>query len=535
MGIPQHPLAVYATAAATALATVAAAALLTAAAGEGVNGTGTATWTSVTDAVGLETSPSTKWGGALISDLDGDGWYDLVLNNHDQTTLQLFWNTRNGRFTRAKDPLPFLIDAHGMAAGDIFLTGSSDFIVMQGGANGGAPATPRLLRSAGRRRKLEQAQRATTLEADTGGRGRTPLLVDMDRDGDLDLILLNYVVSPKASGPRQRVYENVNGVYVRRNDSGLEDANVERAILTDLNGDGWMDVVAFPFLRIYIATSPFTFADRTYHWLRDIPNRRSIGSSVWAAAELDVNGDGRWDLYLARQWQPDVLLVNHGNSRFVAAPPPAGKHRGHSDVTVGDFNNDGATDVFLSYAAEPVAAGGAVARPDVLLTGDGDGGFTASTDHGANQVSPAAGDSVQAFDYDRDGRLDLLIGAGDEVAGRGPLGSWSLFANTSPLPDDGGGHWLLVDVGRSPNRRAAPSNALVTVTAASADGTGSTRSIVRRVGGAGGSGITDDLRVVHFGLGDRDAIEELTVEWSDGSTATWTDVPVDARFVVTAV
>jgi len=535
MGIPQRPLAVCATAAATALATVAAAALFTAAAGEGVNGTGTATWTSVTDSVGLVTSPSAKWGGALIADLDGDGWYDLVLNNHDQTTLQLFWNNRNGQFTRAEDPLPFLIDAHGMTAGDIFLTGSSDFIVMQGGANGGAPATPRLLRSLGSSRKLVQAQRATTLEADTGGRGRTPLLVDMDGDGDLDLILLNYVVSPEASGPRQRVYENRNGVYVRRNDSGLEDANVERAILTDLNGDGWMDVVAFPFLRIYIATGPFTFVDRTYDWLRGIPNRGSIGTSVWAAAELDVNGDGRWDLYLARRWQSDVLLINDDNSRFVVAPPPAGKNRGHSDVTVGDFNNDGATDVFLSYSAEPVADGGAVARPDVLLTGDGQGGFTASTDHGANQVSLAAGDSVQAFDYDLDGRLDLLVGAGDEVVGRGPLGSWSLFANTSPQPADGGGHWLLVDVGRSPNRKAAPSNALVTVTAAYADGKGTTRSIVRRVGGAGGSGISDDLRIVHFGLGDRDTIEELTVEWSDGSSVERTDVPVDARYVVTTV
>eukprot|EP00168_Porphyra_purpurea_P020997 TRINITY_DN909_c0_g2_i1.p1 TRINITY_DN909_c0_g2~~TRINITY_DN909_c0_g2_i1.p1 ORF type:complete len:536 (+),score=176.69 TRINITY_DN909_c0_g2_i1:1144-2751(+) len=535
MGIPRHPLAACATAAATALATVAAAALFTAATGEGVNGKSTATWTDVTDAVGLHTSPAAKWGGGLIADLDGDGWYDLVLNNHDQTTLQLFWNNRDGGFTRAPDPLPFLIDAHGMAAGDVFLTGSSDFIVMQGGANGGAPATPRLLRSSGRSRVLEQAQRATMLEDDTGGRGRTPLLVDMDRDGDLDLILLNYVVGPEASGPRQRVYENRNGVYVRRNDSGLENANVERAILTDLNGDGWMDVVAFPFLRIYIASSPFTFVDHTDIWMRAIPDRGSIGTSVWAAAELDANGDGMWDLYLARRWQPDVLLLNAGNSGFAVAPPPAGPLRGFSDVTVGDFNNDGATDVFLSYAFEPPAHGGAVARPDVLLTGNGHGGFTPSTDHGANQVSPAAGDSVQAFDYNLDGRLDLLIAAGDEVVGRGPLGTWSLFDNTSPLPADGGGHWLLVDVGRSVDRRAAPGNALVTVTAGYADGKGKPHTFMRRVGGAGGSGITDDLRIVHFGLGDRDTITELKVTWSDGSTATRTVVPVDTKFAVTAV
>eukprot|EP00168_Porphyra_purpurea_P020996 TRINITY_DN909_c0_g1_i3.p1 TRINITY_DN909_c0_g1~~TRINITY_DN909_c0_g1_i3.p1 ORF type:complete len:561 (+),score=233.48 TRINITY_DN909_c0_g1_i3:289-1971(+) len=526
---------------------------------QGVDNAAHARWADVTNVSGLVTAPATKWGGALIADLDGDGWYDLVLNNHDQTNLMLYWNTRNGTFARGadplpgpapqpafaagRDPLPFLIDAHGLTAGDIFLTGSSDFIVMQGGANGGAPATPRLLRSSGRSRVLEQAQRATMLEDDTGGRGRTPLLVDMDRDGDLDLILLNYVVGAGAPGPRQRVYENHDGVFVRRNDSGLENANVERAILTDLNGDGRLDVVAFPFLRIFIATGNFTFEDRTVEWMRLVPNRGRVGTNVWAAAELDADNDGRWDVYLAKNQDQDAVLLNVDNEHFRLAPFTsfAADSRGHGDVTVGDFNNDGATDVFLSYAvpappmgATPAGPRPAVAREDVLLTNGGAANFTLTVSHGANQVSPAAGDSVQAFDYNLDGRLDLLIGAGDEVFGRGPLGTWSLFANTIYLPAVGGNHWLIASVGRSPNGRAAGTNAVLSLTAALPNGQ-EELSLLRRVGGAGGSGTSGDLRLVHFGLGRRTQVVRLTVRWSDGSAVTRTDVPVDTVYTVTAV
>ncbi|KAK1859632.1 hypothetical protein I4F81_002226 [Pyropia yezoensis] len=443
-------------------------------------------------------------------------------------------------FARAPDPLGFLIDAHGQTAGDIFLTGTAASVVMQGGANGDAPATPRLLRSYGSsRRSLVQAQRQTGLEGDSGGRGRTPLLVDLDGDGDLDLITLNYEVPPAGVGPRQRVYENVGGKFVRRPGTGLEDAGVERALLTDFDGDGRLDVVAFPFFRLYRATGAFAFADVTDGWMRRVPGGASAGRNTWAAAELDANNDGKWDLFLARNGSPDVLLLNGGADFFISAPLPAtGTH--HGDVTVGDFNNDGAVDLFLASTA-PAAA--PRKRRDVLLSGDGRGGFAlapaAAT--GVHVWTAAGGDSVQAFDADRDGRLDLLVGSGAEVAAGGPPGGWDLFLNTVPLPAQGGGHWLAVSVGRSAGRRAAATGATLRLTVEVGGGGGGggegprrRRCLHRRVGGAGGSGSSDCLRVVHFGLGAADTVVALEVRWSDGSTVVRRDVPVDAVYTVTA-
>ncbi|KAK1858715.1 hypothetical protein I4F81_001316 [Pyropia yezoensis] len=273
----------------------------------------------------------------------------------------LDWNNQRGGFVRGRDPLPpafvrapdplaFLINAHGLTAGDIFLNGASDFVVMQGGANGNQPATPRLLRSSGHSRRLRQVQRATGLEADTGGRGRTPLLVDLDGDGDLDLILLNYVVPAE---------------------HGFENANVERAIHTDFNGDGRMNVVAFPFFRLSQATGNLAFADVTNRWMARVPNRGLVWSNVWAAAELDANGDGQWDLYLAKTGARDAVQLNVNNVYFVLGLLTgfAASSGGHVDVTVGYFDNDGAVDVFLSYAATP--RNGIARAPEGVLLTDG--------------------------------------------------------------------------------------------------------------------------------------------------------------------
>ena len=427
--------------------------------------TADATWQDWTPASGLPRNNRVKYSGSLIADMDGDGWYDLVLNNHDQTRLQVFWNNRRGRFVRGQDPLPYRMDAHGMAAGDLGGAAGADWVVMQGGSNGATPAAPRLLRTRGSARRLVQGQRRAGVDgAASAGRGRTPLLVDLDGDGDLDLVLLNYDLAAGDWGPRQKVYENIGaGIFRQRARTGLEDLTVERAIVADLNGDGRLDIVAFPYLRLLLSTGPFSFKDVTVRWLRSIPNWSALRYGVIAVAEVDVDNEGVADLYLCRHPRQDVLLRNRG-FRLAASPAgavPAGTTSG--DVTVGDFNNDGHLDLFLSHASG-TANGRPGWRPDRLLTATGDGRFRASTAHGATQWTSAPGDSVQAFDYDRDGRLDLLVGGGDEVtAWRGTTGvpgPWSLFTSTIPRPGAvGGNHWIALSVGRSPSGKGAAGGA----------------------------------------------------------------------------
>ncbi|GAB0496860.1 hypothetical protein MMPV_008181 [Pyropia vietnamensis] len=475
-----------------------------------------ALWKDVTSAVGLPTYDQVKYGGALIADIDGDGWYDLVLNHHDKENLQLFWNNKGRNFAHGSDPLPYRIDAHGLAAGDLGGSlGAADFIVAQGGSNGNQPVPPQLLRTRGSGRKLRENRAAAGLGPAAGGRGRTPLLVDLDGDGDLDLILLNYELSSGDPGPRQKVYENTGGGHFKKRfGTGLESQAVERGILVDLNGDGRLDIVAFPFLRILIASGNFRFVDKTIQWLSRVPNWTSFRFAVRAAAEIDTTNSGRPDIYLCRHPWGDVLLLNRKGVHFVLAPAgalPDGQSSG--DVTVGDFTNDGHLDLFTSHAAG-TTNGRPAWRPDTLLTAVGDGTFSRSNDHGAVQWTVAPGHSVQALDYNLDGKLDLLVGGGDEVTSwrniTGVPGRWSLFANTVSEV----GSWITLVVGRSPSGRAAASGATLRVRA----GGGGVRRVTyhRRVGGSGGGCTTDELRLVHVGLGSRDWVEEVNVKWTNG-------------------
>lgn len=491
-----------------------------------------ASWTDVTKNLGLPTKDQVKYGGALVADIDGDGWYDLVLNNHDQDNLHLYWNSKGARFSRGTDPLPYRIDAHGLAAGDLGGSlGAADFVVAQGGSNGNRPSPPRLLRTNGFKRKLWQGHKAAGLGTASSGRGRTPLLVDLDNDGDLDLILLNYELSSGDKGSRQKVFENTGeGRFMMRSRTGLEGKAVERAILTDLNGDGRLDIVAFPYMRILLATGNFRFVDVTIRWLSRVRNWNSIRFAVRAAAAIDVANQGRPDLYLCLHPRPDVLLLNRG-THFVASPAGA-VPGGHSsgDVTVGDFNNDGYLDLFTSHPVG-TANGRPAWRPDALLTANGDGTFARSTSHGAKQWTAAPGDSVQALDYNLDGKLDLLVGGGSEVTVwrnvTGVPGPWSMFANTASA----GGRWTTLRVGRSPSGRAAAGGATVQLRAG---GGGVARATYyRRVGGGGGGSTTDELRLVHVGLGKSNWVEEVVVRWTNGEQLVRRGLPVDKVVTLT--
>lgn len=135
------------------------------------------------------------------------------------------------------------------------------------------------------------------------------------------------------------------------------------------------------------------------HLFAEIAVPHTSGSSMDSQA-FDADGDGDLDLLIAKEMQPNVLLLNDGTGRMTVAPAgtlPGGAFDSE-DVAVADYDGDGDLDAVIAGEDDQMSE---------LYLNDGSGVFTA-----ANDRLPARGtaQSVIAADVDGDGDADLLFG-----------------------------------------------------------------------------------------------------------------------------
>ena len=186
------------------------------------------------------------------------------------------------------------------------------------------------------------------------------LFVDYDHDGDLDMFFVADI--------------GRKGVTVERN-----------------NGDGQFEEVT---TETFVSSDPPPAID---------------------AAFGDFDDDGDIDLLVVNSVAGCTLCDNQRQGRLKAVTDKTGipQNQPFGAVAIGDYDNDGAIDVFLA---------GAGATPHQLCRNRGDGTFL--RDNRSHEAFAAAkalhGRDAHFFDYDNDGFLDLfLIGGSDEEKGRG--------------------------------------------------------------------------------------------------------------------
>ncbi len=132
---------------------------------------------------------------------------------------------------------------------------------------------------------------------------------------------------------------------------------------------------------------------------KDLPSGFGPG-----ACFLDYEGDGRLDLFLPDGAEGMALYRNAGNGRFENVTAKAGLNPTLHGVgcTAGDYENDGATDLAVSFLGSRL----------MLLRNEKNGTFKDLTaDSGINKQSEVLGaePSLAFVDYDHDGDLDLFV------------------------------------------------------------------------------------------------------------------------------
>jgi len=505
-------------------------------------------------------SPAKDWilevngGGLALGDFDRDGDHDLVVV--DGSTVEraekgepgnpprLFLNRGDGTFEPAGEPwrIPPGRFGMGIAAADIEGDGDLDLVITEWGRT-------RLIRN-------EEARgfRETTTESGLAAArewGTSAAFFDADRDGRLDLAVVNYLDFDTTKIAKRGVGNcRWKGFDVMCGPEGLSPEHD----------------------RLYRGLAGGRFEEITAK-AGFVPSSAGFGLG---AMTLDYDLDGDTDLYVANDSTPNFLWENQGDGTFRevgfqrgVSHDANGKEQASMGLAAADANGDGRPDLFVTnFSGENnafYASKGAGFRERSSQTGLG------------GQSIPFLGWGTQMADFDLDGDLDITVVNGHVYPEADRVGTDTSYGQVAQIyVNDGAGRFHLEAMSNAPPMTLRASSA------ADLDGDGDLDVVAVGVEGpvrvfrndlkrgeaahwlrvrlvardanrdaigatlvakAGEKRWTAEIRTsggfqaacpaeAHFGLGKAAKLDELEVRWPSGAKTTVKDVAVDRVLVL---
>ncbi|MPY89118.1 MAG: hypothetical protein GEU99_14480 [Luteitalea sp.] len=484
--------------------------------------------------------------GVAWIDYDNDGFPDLYfVGGAPGTANALYRNNRDGTFKNVTQHAGVAGASNGtyktgVAVGDYDNDGYLDLYVTAFGPN-------TLYRNKG--------DGTFTDVTSTGRVGGGPAewssstgFFDFDRDGDLDLYVVNYLDYQLDDNPYcgfrkegYRMYCNpmmfdgtADRLFRNNGDGTFTDVSRQAGIANpagkglgvtfcDFDRDTYMDVyIANDLVRnfLYHNNGDGTFRDVAYGAGVgfDINGKPQAGMGVDCA---DFNGDGLPDIFVSNfSDELNTLYDNQGDGIFEDVSAQAGLGSGLLPLGFGtkmfDVDNDGDLDVYVTngHIIDNVALYHPTftyAQKDLVYENLGSR-FRDVSDHSGSALQAArVGRGLAVADFDNDGNLDVIIAN----LGQPPV----LLRNQGVRT----GNWIAI---RAQGRKSNAFGLGALVQVETSDGVQ-----VREINNVASYLSGNDIRL-HVGLGEQKTVHRIEVLWPSGARQVVKDIAVNEVLVI---
>ena len=463
--------------------------------------------------------------GIAAADYNNDGFIDIYFVSfgpHRQNLIgsanSLFKNNGDGTFTdvakyagveglidTTTNPQSRMIENYGASWGDFDNDGDVDLFLTNKGVdqlyeNMGDGTFKNISHSAG----IDKIIRDSA----------SSVWFDLDNDGDLDLYISSY-------GEYGTVVSSDNVMYRNNGDATFTDITSETGLgesgytfvtlVLDANDDRWPDLYCnndFGDNYFYVNNGDGTFSEATRQFGLE-NDGESMGITLG-----DFDNNGRFDIYLTNmtqtmgdsrdgQWNPLFSQVLPGVFQDVSIEAGVGFADWGWGCEFFDFDLDGDLDIYV------VNGFGRDESYNRFFRNNGNETFEDYTSlSGADSKNVARGLCIA--DFNDDGRLDIFVANEERIAPEFYLNTWQ------------NGNYIKINlIGTKSNR----------------DARGTVVRII--VNGKNYSRPNDGVELygqsktpIHFGLGNAQVIQTITVIWPSGTIQEFKNIPANQMITI---
>jgi len=342
-----------------------------------------------------------------IGDIDNDGDLDIIWasgggfggSSGTKYWARIFINDGNGFFTdetvdRGTD---LLGNYRGAELGDIERDGDLDLLLVQDYGQ-----RPRLLINDGNGFFSVASGQQFAPPILSSSRGQ---FGDVDNDGDLDIYMTNGgSVNRFGCGQYQLMLNDGDGFFTNATATNLpqqNDCENMDCIFADIDGDYDLDIrtasTGFNNSRLFVNDGTGVFAQSN-----NIPN----DSTCYSYDFGDINGDGDLDLVgvNAGSGSSELLLTNNGAGVFsnISSQISPNPSQDDNDSKFFDYDNDGDLDLIIGRL------GG---TSEKIYNNDGNGSFTLTSGLITSNFDSTL--DIMVADMDNDGDYDVITAQGE--------------------------------------------------------------------------------------------------------------------------